>query len=650
MKSPFKFLDPFELNDKDYFFGRTEEIDELYNMVFKTPLLLVYGLSGTGKTSLIQCGLASRFAGPNWFPFKIRRGKNINESVHQVLASAFPEGEKPKRSLLENVHFLFRHHLRPVYLIFDQFEELFILGDREEQIAFARSIRELIDAEIPCKVILVMREEFHGQLYYLEKEIPSIYDFRLRVEPMGIKKVNEVILGSFEKFNISLEDPEENLERIYTNISGGRSGIQLPYLQVYLDMLWWEDFVRTYPDNPPDNPAPPLEFTSREIEDFGKIEDVLDRFLKEQEIELQKALSDRFPAIRLNAVRKIFNVFVSDKGTKRPIQFIRQDGDLILEAPEDRPLPVLEPAAWTFALMYLQKARLLRERDGTLELAHDSLAALIDQDRNDEERKHNEIRNRLRNAYKEFQLSEGAEYVPSKKLIQDVEEFKESLSLSAELRDFFLFCKKEDEAREAARLEDARQKARAEEIVRRAEEEARLRQLAEKRRKLASRFAIVAVFLAILAGAFGFSALSQRETALKEKDLAKKSSEVADSLRLVAKMKADTATQQRILADSLRNKAEEKATEADQQRKLAEKNEKKAQQALAEKKKEQEAKERLQITAKADIVESFLSAGECDLALAALNDLLSISKRYPDDSAIQETANRLQERVDHCHK
>ena len=63
MKSPFKFLDAFTLKDKDAFFGRDQEIDTLYSLVYKTPMVLVYGLSGTGKTSLIQCGLANRFDG-----------------------------------------------------------------------------------------------------------------------------------------------------------------------------------------------------------------------------------------------------------------------------------------------------------------------------------------------------------------------------------------------------------------------------------------------------------------------------------------------------------------------------------------------------------------------------------------------------------
>ena len=61
MKSPFKFLDAYTLKDKEVFFGREEEVANLYQMVNKNRLILVYGQSGTGKTSLVQCGLAGEF-------------------------------------------------------------------------------------------------------------------------------------------------------------------------------------------------------------------------------------------------------------------------------------------------------------------------------------------------------------------------------------------------------------------------------------------------------------------------------------------------------------------------------------------------------------------------------------------------------------
>ena len=83
--SPFKFLDAYEKEDKDIFFGRDDEVEQLYNLVFQSNLTLVYGQSGTGKTSLIQCGLANRFAQSDWFNVYIRRNDNISNSLLQSL-------------------------------------------------------------------------------------------------------------------------------------------------------------------------------------------------------------------------------------------------------------------------------------------------------------------------------------------------------------------------------------------------------------------------------------------------------------------------------------------------------------------------------------------------------------------------------------
>ena len=195
MKSPFKFLDAYTLEDKDVFFGRKEEVDRLYEMVFKTPLILVYGMSGTGKTSLIKCGLASRFDGPDWLPVHIRRNANINDSLDAAIEEVLKDRQG---SLVEDVSYIFRYYLRPVYFIFDQLEELFIMGNRDEQQQFVESIRELVNAELACKIILVMREEYIGHLYHFEKVLPTIFDHRLRVEPMNSNKVQEVMLQSFK--------------------------------------------------------------------------------------------------------------------------------------------------------------------------------------------------------------------------------------------------------------------------------------------------------------------------------------------------------------------------------------------------------------------------------------------------------------------
>src|SRR5437764_15063593 len=87
-KYPFKFLDSYGKEDTAIFFGRDEEINALYEMVYQSPILLVYGASGTGKTSLIQCGLASRFQSHDWLPLTIRRGSNINVTFEKALEDA----------------------------------------------------------------------------------------------------------------------------------------------------------------------------------------------------------------------------------------------------------------------------------------------------------------------------------------------------------------------------------------------------------------------------------------------------------------------------------------------------------------------------------------------------------------------------------
>jgi len=87
-KYPFKFLDAYTREDADIFFGREAEVDALYEMVFQTDLLLVYGASGTGKTSLIQCGLASKFQSHDWLALNIRRGSDLNEALEKALVQA----------------------------------------------------------------------------------------------------------------------------------------------------------------------------------------------------------------------------------------------------------------------------------------------------------------------------------------------------------------------------------------------------------------------------------------------------------------------------------------------------------------------------------------------------------------------------------
>ncbi|MBI4705422.1 MAG: ATP-binding protein, partial [Deltaproteobacteria bacterium] len=58
-RSPFKFLDAYERDDRDIFFGRDAEIEDVRSRYYRSRVVTVYGESGAGKTSLVQCGLAN---------------------------------------------------------------------------------------------------------------------------------------------------------------------------------------------------------------------------------------------------------------------------------------------------------------------------------------------------------------------------------------------------------------------------------------------------------------------------------------------------------------------------------------------------------------------------------------------------------------
>src|SRR5215210_7892822 len=184
-KYPFKFLDAYSKEDTGIFFGRDEEISALYEMVFQSPILLIYGASGTGKTSLIQCGLASRFQSHDWLALSIRRGSNINASFEKALADAggytsadneddaseerldeygFATLKQQLSPLAQKFRAIYLNSFRPVYLIFDQFEEIFVLGTTEEQVQFIQTVREILLLDQPVKMIFYIREEYVGDL------------------------------------------------------------------------------------------------------------------------------------------------------------------------------------------------------------------------------------------------------------------------------------------------------------------------------------------------------------------------------------------------------------------------------------------------------------------------------------------------------
>lgn len=395
-KYPFKFLDSYQREDRGVFFGRDEEIKALYEMVFQSSTVLVYGASGTGKTSLINCGLAGEFQRHDWLDLMIRRGNNINNSLALALEQAGGKIEtgydetkwidewedttdkvgQELTPISKSIRAVYQKSFRPIYLIFDQFEELFILGSISEQQIFFETVKGILHSGQPVKLIFSIREEYLGYLADFERAIPQLLRKKLRVEPMNLEKVKQVIIGAaiFDGSNISIKLGEEDsvAESIFHKIKGDKKSltIQLPFLQVFLDKL----YLNITGDKKRESPA---EFTLEKVNEMGEIGDILSNFLEEQVADISKELKGKYSDLKPELTWKILSPFATLEGTKEPIT----KRELY-----DR-LPDLDQQMVDDVVEAFSNSRLLRynESTDTYEISHDSLAKPIAEKRSVEE-------------------------------------------------------------------------------------------------------------------------------------------------------------------------------------------------------------------------------------------------------------------------
>jgi WD40 repeat protein len=354
IKSPFKFLDSYTLADRDIFFGRDQEITELYRRVFESRILLVYGISGTGKSSLINCGLASRFDDSDWLPVNVRRGSNIIESLNDAFNKQSIKPFKKNLTFSEKLQSIYLDHFKPIYVIFDQFEELFILGSDDEITGFIKLIKEIVESETQCRIIFIIREEFLAGITEFENDLPDIFSNRFRVEKMKRANAIHAIEGPCKVHNIETEPGLS--EELIDKLCPAGNEIELTFLQIYLDRIFR---IASSEKQETDN----LKLTKEILTRSGSVSDLLGQFLEEQIRELDDP----------DTGMAILKSFVSVHGTKIQLNESEILDSIVAFG------TIIDKAD---LLKYLSKfvdLRILRERDeeDQFELRHDSLASKI---------------------------------------------------------------------------------------------------------------------------------------------------------------------------------------------------------------------------------------------------------------------------------
>ena len=345
-QSPFKALEAFQKGDRDRFFGRDREISQLYRAVTGSNLVLVYGASGTGKTSLVNCGLANKLLESDWYPIYVRRGRNLNRSLQRQLVRESATTLARDATVAERIRSLYLDRYRPVYLVFDQFEELYILGSTEEQRTFHSTIAGLLSAGLECKVLLMIREEYIAYLSDLERLIPYLFDNRLRIERMNNRRLREVVTGMARQGEIDIES-DEVVTEILARVHDERRGVDLTHLQLYLEHLYQIAKRANERDKT-------IAFTRELLDRSESLDEVLanhlgtrTRYLREELGRLHRDVSQELPD-------QVLMALITDEGTKRSMNV-----DELMEVPKIQRLNASSSAV-RFCVEEFERVRLLQ--------------------------------------------------------------------------------------------------------------------------------------------------------------------------------------------------------------------------------------------------------------------------------------------------
>jgi tetratricopeptide (TPR) repeat protein len=247
-QNPWPGLRAFTEGDREFFFGRERETAELLGIVKLAPVVVLYGQSGLGKTSLLQAGLFPQLKRLDFLPLRLRfdqsenaasLAQQIKQALSMELDRAMVNAPRPgaDETLWEYLHrrdvdfWGPRNRLLTPVIVLDQFEEVFTLGQRSEKTAarvaeFASELESVIEHRPPdavrdrlelspddalgydfqrqsVKFILSLREDFLPQLDPWRSRMPSLLPHRFRLERM----TGAQALGVVERAGRDLVEP-----------------------------------------------------------------------------------------------------------------------------------------------------------------------------------------------------------------------------------------------------------------------------------------------------------------------------------------------------------------------------------------------------------------------------------------------------------
>ncbi|MEN7548404.1 tetratricopeptide repeat protein [Rapidithrix thailandica] len=188
---------PFSVTEKNLFFGREKDIQQLTKFINIEQLVVLYSKSGLGKSSLLNAGvipvieaetdyepISIRFgsyqAGSQYSPLEVLVKKIAANQPKVSFLDKICEGERSLWYYLKNIQ-IHRKTNRSFFLVFDQFEELFTYP-RKQVNQFKSELADVLHSVIPQKYRAAMEEKSQTNPEFL-----SDHELELLYQPLNIK-------------------------------------------------------------------------------------------------------------------------------------------------------------------------------------------------------------------------------------------------------------------------------------------------------------------------------------------------------------------------------------------------------------------------------------------------------------------------------
>ncbi|HEY2738928.1 MAG TPA: CHAT domain-containing protein, partial [Thermoanaerobaculia bacterium] len=234
-RAPFKHLAQFTRADAHVFFGRGREIRELFEAATLSdaaPIVLLFGVAGAGKSSLLAAGLQPRLEASHDVLYLRRDGKL---GLTETLAHALPDWrQREERSG------------KPLIVILDQAEEAWTrpLEGGGEIEAFASLLRTLFavrESRPRGRLLLGFRKEWLAEILRLldAEELPRTRVEVTHLDPNGVREAVAGIASTGRlKRQYRLEIDEELPPLIAVDLLKQQEDTIAPILQILLTKMW----------------------------------------------------------------------------------------------------------------------------------------------------------------------------------------------------------------------------------------------------------------------------------------------------------------------------------------------------------------------------------------------------------------------------